>query len=357
MNEPGRSMIPEFPLVPMREEYIPAVVDLLLAQEERHYARDPRLRMASSREEVTTRLTERLVAGDLALVALNQERRVRGYVSPGVWEIAETSLLRAFLPERSGVTRDLALADPQEGDASRTLAALLLALSSWWQEQGTTGELIRWPSADQWLVARLAVHGFQLDSVCALRGPHRSVHHDPPSGIVTRQATPADEEALVALFAEELEYHECWTPFVRCNPIVLAAFRRKLARLWSGASLEDGAPLALVAEREGEIVGMAETAFLDISSDDEPGFTPPGRYGCIDNVCVQELWRGQGIGKLLVQAVYEAFAALPLTLDGWLLWYNPDNQPASRFWAHRGFVPLWTTYQHLQPTTKDEAFS
>jgi len=222
----------------------------------------------------------------------------------------------------------------------------------WWQDHTTTGDLIRWPSADRWLVARLAAHGFRLDSVCALLGPQDSWHHDPPSGVVTRPARPTDEEALVELFEEELRYHEQYTPFVRSHPAVLAAFRRKLACLWAGERMEEGAPLVLVAQRGIEVIGMAETTLLSIASDEEPGFTPPGRYGCIDNVSVRADLRGQGVGHLLVQAVYDAFATLHLDLDGWLLWYNPDNPEAGRFWPRRGFVPLWTTYQRLHSSTE-----
>jgi GNAT superfamily N-acetyltransferase len=351
MNEPGRSTKNEFTVAPMHEEHIPVVADLLLAQERRHRERDPRLRAMRSREQVIAQLAERLAAGEPLLVALNQEQQVRGFASPGVWELAETSILRAFLPERAGVTRDLALADRQEGDASRVLAALLVALSSWWKAQETTGEIIRWPAVEQWPTARFSTHGFQLDSICAIRpSGEYFMTIPPPADLCTiRSARPSDEVALVNLFAEELRYHERCTPFVHCNPVVLAAFQRKLARLWTGAGLEAGAPLVLVAERTGEVIGMAETTLLDISPDDEPGFTLPGRYGCLDNVSIHEARRGQGIGKLLVKAVYDAFAALPLTLDGWLLWYNPDNQQASRFWAHRGFVPLWMTYQRLHP--------
>jgi GNAT superfamily N-acetyltransferase len=354
MNEPGRSAMNECTVAPMNEEQLPLVVDLLLAQEARHRERDPRLRVVRSREQITARLIDQLARGEPALVALNQERQVRGFASPAVWELGETSMLRAFLPERAGVTRELALADPQEGDASRALGALLMALSAWWQAQGTTGELIRWPAADQWLVARLAAHGLPLDSVCAMRvfePPIESIYL-PTAPCEIRPARPSDDATLVDLFAEELIYHERCTPFVRCNAAVLAAFRRKLARLWVGAGLEAGAPLVLVAEQAGEVVGMAETTLLDISPDDEPGFTSPGRYGCIDNVSVGEPWRGQGIGKLLVQAVNDAFAALPLHLDGWLLWYNPDNSLASRFWSRQGFVPLWLTYQRLPPAVE-----
>ncbi|MGB8346962.1 MAG: GNAT family N-acetyltransferase [Ktedonobacteraceae bacterium] len=331
----------------VREEHVSAVVDLLLAQETRQYIRDPRLRSARSREQVTAVIRKRLDTGEPSLVALDAHGQVRGYASPAVWQLAETSILRAFLSARNGVARDLTLPDPHDGDAPTVLATLLEALSVWWKSHETTGELIRWSSADPWIVARLAVQGFRLDSVCAIGRPHLTAPDRPPSGIVTRQATPADEEALVDLFAEELLYHERYTPFVRCSPAVLAAFRRKLAHLWAGASLEEGAPLVLVAERGGEIVGMTETTLVAVSSDDEAGFTPPGRYGCIDNVCVREALRGQGLGHLLVQATYDTIDALPLHLNGWLLWYNPDNPQAAHFWPRRGFVPLWTTYQRL----------
>ena len=103
----------------------------------------------------------------------------------------------------------------------------------------------------------------------------------------------------------------------------------------------------LVVEQGREIVAMAENTLLEVSRDDEPGFTPPGRYACIDNVSVREELRGQGIGHLLVQAIFAAFAVTSLSLDGYLLWYNPDNPQAGRFWPHLGFVPLWTTYQRL----------
>lgn len=354
MNEPGRSAMNECTVVPMNEEQLPFVVDLILAQEVRHRGRDPRLRAVCSREQITTRLSERFARGELLLVAMNQEQQVRGFASPEVWELGETSILRAFLPERAGITQELALADPQEGDTSRELGALLGAMSAWWKEQATMGDLIRWPAADQWLVARLAVHGFPLDSVCAIRSleqPIKPAHLSSPAATI-RPARPADEAALVNLFAEELIYHEHCTPFVRCNAVVLAAFRRKLARLWAGAGMEAGAPLVLVAEWAGEIVGMVETTLLDVGPDDEPRFTSPGHYGCIDNVSVSEPWHGQGIGKLLVQASYDAFVALALHLDGWLLWYNPDNSLASRFWSRQGFVPLWLTYQRLQPSVE-----
>ena len=90
---------------------------------------------------------------------------------------------------------------------------------------------------------------------------------------------------------------------------------------------------------------MAESTLLTVATSDEPGFTSPGRYGCIDNICVSEHLRGQGLGWLLVQASCDALVAQAGPLDGFLLWYNLANTQATHFWSRMEFTPLWTTYQ------------
>lgn len=331
------------------DEHLDDVVDLIAAQESRQHTLDPRLVAAHTQQQISAARALPHSRNKQPLIALDANGRVRGYARPSVWELRETSILRAFLSARNGVAQHLALPDPADEDAHAVAAALLTALSECWRGSGTTGDLVRWPSADLWLESRLLEQGFRLDSVCATRSlrPEDSAVRAPSSPFTTREALPEDEEVLVELLEEELRYHERYTPFVRSSPAVLDAFRGKLARLWAGASLREGAPLMLVVEQAGEIVAMAENTLLVLGPDDEPGFTPPGRYGCIDNVSVREERRGQNIGRLLVQAVFDAFAAIGLSLDGYILWYNPDNPQAGRFWPHMGFVPLWTTYQRL----------
>jgi GNAT superfamily N-acetyltransferase len=346
----------EIALTHMGDEHLQDVVALLLAQESRQRALDPRLGATRTPQQITAALAIQQSSGEQSLVALDANGRVCGYARPGVWELAETSILRAFLSAHNGVARLLALPDPVEEKAGASAMALLAALSNSWQGNGTTGDLIRWPSADLWLEPFLTEQGFLLDSVCATRScqPLAETVHAPSSQCTTRLAEPEDEEVLVELLEEELRYHERYTTFVRSSPAVLAAFRRKLARLWAGTSLQEGAPLLLVVERAGEIVAMAENTLLALGSEDEPGFTPAGRYGCIDNVSVREELRGQGIGRLLVQAIFDAFAASGLSLDGYVLWYNPDNPQAGRFWPRLGFQPLWTTYQRLHTASSRE---
>jgi GNAT superfamily N-acetyltransferase len=327
------------------DEHLPDVVACIVAQQLRQAARDTRLRPARSPQQVEALLVERRTHGARGLVALDANGCVRGCAWPDVWKLAQESSLHAFLSARNGIVSDLALPAPGAPDAQVAANALLAALSEHWQAVGTPGDLIRWPSADPWIEPALLAHGFRLDSVCALRERPLTGRSPRASGLPIWPARVTDEERLVALFEEELRAHEPYTPFVHSSPAVLSAFRGKLARLWEGSRLEDGAPLVLVAGRDGEIVAMIQARLVEIAPDDEPGFTPPGLYGCIDNLSVREMWRGQGIGRALVQAAFDAFAATGLPLSGWLLWYNPDNPLAAAFWQRLGFVALWTTYQ------------
>ena len=325
---------------------IPAIADLIVQQETRLHTLDLHLRRAHSRHHIESTLIQQFQNTDVPLVARNEQGRVRGYVQPTLWDLPQTSLLHAFLTPRNGVPRSLTLPAPTDEDATVVVAALLSALTLFWQEKQTRSDLIRWPSNDRWLEPTLLAEAFLLDSICAsTQSPSvPSVPPLPPS-LRIRSAQPEDEAALLALFREELAFHQARIPFARVSPPALQAFQEKLVHLWEGKSLEDGAPLVLVVERQGKIIAMAENTLLDVSPDDEPGFTPPGRYGCIDNMSVREEERGRGIGRLLAHAVFSAFEHVHL--DGYMLWYNPGNFLANRFWPHLGFAPLWTTYQRL----------
>jgi len=342
------------------EADIPALVDLIMAQQTRQRARDPRLPHVQMRAQRTATLREG--SQQEALVALDEEGHVRGYGQPGVWEIKPTSILRAFLTARNGIVSALTLPDPADADAGAVATALLSALATFWQQAGTSGDLVRWPSTDGWLEAALTAQGLQLDSICALRPlePLFPVRPTPGSEQRVRMARPDDEDALVELFHEELRFHERSTPFVRSSPEVLETFRHKLRRMWEGDAfdvLEAGAPVVLVVEHDKAVVAMAENTLLAVSPHDEPGYTPAGCYWCLDNVSVREALHGQGIGRLLAQGVEDLREELGLLLDGYVLWFNPDNLKAARFWTQLGFQPLWTTYQRLRPVSEVTARS
>jgi len=339
---------PAITVADMQPHGLPTVVELLCVQQQRQATLDPRLRAPQTREALGNKFSS-LAQG--AFVALDQEGKLRGAAFAALWELTPKSTLLAFLTPRSGTAQLLTLPHPQEEDAEAVVSALLTELSPRWDRLSTTGDLIRWPSSDGWIERVLLTHTFLLDSVCALHPPGslRAELRAIPTSVRIREARSTDEAAILQLYEEELRYHKDCIPFARISPGALAGFRAKLAFLWEARALLLGAPLVLVAEQHGQVVGMAETTLLDVAEEDEPGFTPPGRYGCIDNLCVGEQARGQGIGRSLVQAVFEVFATF--SLSGYVLWYNPGNSLASAFWPRLGFVPLWTTYQRLHQSS------
>jgi GNAT superfamily N-acetyltransferase len=316
---------------------------LALAQEARQQAAAPGLLTTHTSVQIEARLRE----ATSLLVTKNATGYLRGAVAPAVWQVKRGSILRAFVAGCNGVTQQFILPDPQDGDMPDVLGALLDALTTFWQQQDTDADLLRWPSQETWLLPLVAGYGFQLDSICAVRNldPFFATAPRVPEGLSFRLAKPSDAPALVRLFDAELLFHERSTPFVRSSPAVLQAFGRKLERLWRGETVEDGAPLIVVAEQDECLVAMAENTLVTIGEQDEPGFTPPGRYWCIDNVSVLEAFQRQGIGRVLVQTIEHMRLSLSLDVKGYLLWYNPDNTTAEQFWSRLGFTPLWTTYQ------------
>jgi GNAT superfamily N-acetyltransferase len=325
------------------------VADLIQAQERRQYANSAARLAVRSRQQIDAMLASLHKEDVQPLVALNEDGKIRAYACPSVWSLNEGSILLSFLTARNGIVRRLTLPHPADEDANAVTAALLSILDDFWRSADTSGDLIRWPGGDAWIEPPLMRYGFQLDSICAVRSlaPFFSTRPAPLPLLCIRPAQPEDEYALIDLFEEELRFHERYTPFVHSSSQVLQAFRRKLQRLWQGGSLADGAPMVLVVEQTGVIVAMTENTLLEVGSFDEPGFTPEGRYWCIDNISVREAFQGQGIGRHLLQAIEDQLTALQLDLDGYILWFNPDNPKAATFWTRLGFQPLWTTYQRL----------
>ncbi len=331
---------------------IPEVIDLIAAQEQRLHRLDPRLRVAHSHEQIAVVLEQHLRTGEKPLVALNEQGQVKGYAQPSIWRLPPESELLAFFTSTNGTMSHLILPPPNEEDTDAIMPALLIALTDCWQAQGTMSDVLRWPSCDYWFEPLLKAVGFMVDSDLAYHPPQSLISARRPASplLQTRLARRDDEEALVELFEEELRFHQPYTPFVHVSPSVISAFRSRLARLWVGETLADGAPQVVVVEQGNRVVAMAENDLLFIKHSEEPDILPTGCYGHLNNVSVRKDMRGQGVGHTLVQAVFDLFA--PIRLDGYLLYFNPDNPLAHSFWSHLGFLPVLRTYQ--RPVQRQE---
>lgn len=329
------------------EEDIPFIAAAAQAQTARWRALDPRIAAHTSHaveEGVRTDLSDVTAS---ALVVKHAEESILGYAAVRLWEISADDSMLAFCASRTGTSRTLVLPDPTAPDATAAASALLDALETEWSERDTIDDLIVWPSLDpgpgNWFRAR----GFADEYVTALRerGPLVEGRRPPPAGLTIRPSEPGDEESLIELFWEEMDFHTPFSRLQRLVPAMETDFRAKQARAWHGANPDAQIPLTLVAVIGGEVVGWTEN-FIRTGSANE--IAPSGTSGYLRSVGVTEVWRGQGVGRRLVAATLDALQALGA--ERFTLSFTPANPISSRFWPAMGFHPLTTGYQRRKAT-------
>jgi GNAT superfamily N-acetyltransferase len=329
----------------MGSAHVAGVAALVATQQTRLFQQDGRMRPPRTIATITTVLEQQRQGTFPPLVACDAQGRVCGYVAPDLWKLPDDDGLLALFTRRNGIARWLTLpTDTIEADAVR--AVLFEALRQFWDEHQTEGDIFSWPACDvAAFVPTLASHGFQTDSQLAYRlpGPLPPARRPPPAGVHVRPACPADADVTTALALEEMAFHERLTSFSRVVPTFAPQFQAKFARAMAG---EAGAPLFLLAEHQGNVVGMAELTVEDYR--ERESHLPAVRYGCIYSFIVRADARGQGVGRMLVDA---SLALLhQQAVEAYYLYFVPSNPLSRRFWPAMGFVPLVTTYQRRSST-------
>ncbi len=194
------------------------------------------------------------------LVLRDESGVARGYVAARRWEIAADSPLTAFYAPRTGTAGSLVLPDPAESGGVALTGALLDALEDAWQRLDTTDQLIVWPSRDQRAAEPLIARGFRPEYVTALRqlAPLAPGRRRPPADLRIRPFR-AEEEALVRLFREEMEYHTPFASLQRLVPALETDFRLKLRRSVAGTAPDAETPIVVVAAIAGVVAGWTES--------------------------------------------------------------------------------------------------
>jgi GNAT superfamily N-acetyltransferase len=143
--------------------------------------------------------------------------------------------------------------------------------------------------------------------------------------VKVRQATPEDVPALVALFQELDRMQSDWRVFTP-RP----GFYDEVGLKYREAMSTENA-VVLVAEDEGEIVGMAygEVRIPSRFSDE--------RALELSGVVVRTGYRGRGVGRALIQEA--ARFAGELGVEWVELKTFAPNQGAMAFWEGLGFTP------------------
>ena len=147
--------------------------------------------------------------------------------------------------------------------------------------------------------------------------------------VLVREARLGDYDALVALFHELDEFHR------QARPDVFRSFQGP-ARTYEQVErwLAGPGSTVLVAEHEGDVVGLAV-----LLQRPPPGFAGaiPHRVVELDNLVVRADRRGQGVGRLLLEAMLawsrkQAASHISVSVHAF-------NRDARRFYEGFGFVP------------------
>ena len=145
--------------------------------------------------------------------------------------------------------------------------------------------------------------------------------------VITRPATPADLPAVGRLGALLVRTHHDFDPerFIAAAPRTEHAYASFI-----GSQLDEPNVVVLVAERGGEVLGYTYAA---VEGYDYMALRGPA--GVLYDIVVDPASRGQGVGRMLLDATLAALEVLGAPRV--VLSTAERNEPAQRLFARAGF--------------------
>jgi ribosomal protein S18 acetylase RimI-like enzyme len=154
----------------------------------------------------------------------------------------------------------------------------------------------------------------------------------PEPDFVIRRMSPGDMDAVVRLWKGEVEYHTSIDPRLAVREDAEESFRQFLTRI--AASQSD--VIVLAADVGGEIAGF----LVGMIRERTPVFVR-STHGYITDIYVDPRFRRRGIGRRLVEAAEEWFAARGM--DHVRLQVAAANEAGLAFWRSVGFGDYFLT--------------
>jgi GNAT superfamily N-acetyltransferase len=298
------------------------VADTLLAAQEERFARLDRVLPPAPPPEPGEAVNAALPDGTRVAAVVTHQR-----VEPGMpswlWSAADTYELQPLVGHTGAAGMD----------------AVLRAFRHWLDRVGDRGPdtaaTVIWPSRDVDCARVFLDHGLQPLTVTAVRAP--TTVRAPALTVNVRPALASDEDAVVELAMAEVRY----SANVGAALLRPEAERTRRATLAGRLGMTDD---VWVAERDGMVIGLAETAIIaNTPAARTRRQLPIGLWGYVNCLSVLPGARGAGIGQQLMAVVHNHFAGHRTV--GYFLHYNPPNPLSSVFWPRQGYRPLWTQWE------------
>lgn len=145
-----------------------------------------------------------------------------------------------------------------------------------------------------------------------------------------RQARVGDRDAIGTLWLDLMEYHRSVdSRFTiasdgqkKYSRHIVEMIRSTNSRVLVAESIETG---ALIAYITGELQAR-------------PPIALPGLYGFVSEICVEQTWRGQGIGRALYRELRAWFVTRKAIAVE--LYISESNPSALAFWDEMGLKPF-----------------
>jgi ribosomal protein S18 acetylase RimI-like enzyme len=150
---------------------------------------------------------------------------------------------------------------------------------------------------------------------------------DSSSVVIIRPAAPADLAVLGRLGALLVRVHHAFDPqrFIEAQPRT-----EQLYASFLGGQLREPDVIVLVAERGGEVLGYT---YAGVEGNDYMALRGPA--GVLHDIVVDPAHRGQGVGRMLLDATLAALASRGA--PRFVLSTADRNEPAQRLFARAGF--------------------
>jgi len=149
-------------------------------------------------------------------------------------------------------------------------------------------------------------------------------------GILIRHAGPPDLPAVIALWRELQDINASFDPRLKLSEGAADWFIAYL-----GEQLDNPQMAVLVAEHEKTVVGYTFGQIMRRPT------LASGDCGYVADVCVQESWRGRGVGRQLYERLRAWFLARGITaIEVQVVRANPASQA---FWRKMGYTEFLRT--------------
>ncbi len=216
----------------------------------------------------------------------------------------------------------------------RLLRDLYALAAARWVEEARTSHYAIVPASDHATIDAWFRVGFGHQHAHAVREVPQSVEETSPDGVVVRQATRDDLDALAVLDGL-LPAHQAQSP---CFSAGKGVWTLEEARAEWAEGFDDGDDGAFVAELDGRVVGSAFGCPADRSSA-HSGLARPDCAALLAFAAVDPDARGAGIGQALSQAIlgWARSKDYDIIVTDWRM----TNLLSSRAWPRAGYPPTF----------------